>query len=48
MIKVRWIHVANIKTIGLDIAKGILHFVGVNKSGKIVKKKQLKRWQFCP
>ena len=32
-----------ITTIGLDIAKSVFHFVGVNKAGKLVKKKMLKR-----
>ncbi len=34
-----------ITTIGLDIAKTIFHFFAVNKKGKMVKKKQLKRKQ---
>lgn len=32
-----------ITTIGLDIAKSVFHFIGVNKAGKLVKKKMLKR-----
>lgn len=32
-----------ITTIGLDIAKSVFHFVGVNKAGKLVKKKMIKR-----
>jgi transposase len=32
-----------ITTIGLDIAKSVFHFVGVNKAGKLIKKKMLKR-----
>ena len=32
-----------ITTIGLDIAKSVFHFVGVNKAGKLIKKKVLKR-----
>ncbi len=35
----------NITTIGLDIAKSIFHYYGVNEVGKLVKKKQLKRKQ---
>lgn len=34
-----------ITTIGLDIAKSIFHLCAVNKMGKVVKKKQLKRRQ---
>ena len=34
-----------ITTIGLDIAKSIFHFFAVNKMGRMVKKKQLKRKQ---
>ena len=34
-----------ITTVGLDIAKHVFHFYGVNKSGLLVKKKQLKRAQ---
>ena len=34
-----------ITTIGLDIAKSIFHLFAVNKMGKFVKKKQLKRKQ---
>ena len=34
-----------ITTMGLDIAKSIFHLCGVNKAGKVVKKKQLKRNQ---
>jgi len=34
-----------ITTIGLDIAKTIFHLFAVNKMGKFVKKKQLKRSQ---
>ncbi len=33
----------NITTIGLDIAKSVFHFVGVNRAGKLVKKKMIKR-----
>ena len=33
----------NITTIGLDLAKGVCHFVGCNEAGKIVKKKVLRR-----
>jgi transposase len=32
-----------ITTVGLDIAKSVFHFVGVNKTGKLVKKKMIKR-----
>ena len=32
-----------ITTIGLDIAKSVFHFVGVNKAGKLVRKKMIKR-----
>ena len=32
-----------ITKIGLDIAKSIFHFVGVNKAGKLVKNKMLRR-----
>lgn len=32
-----------ITTVGLDIAKSVFHFVGVNKAGKLVRKKMLKR-----
>jgi transposase len=32
-----------ITTVGLDIAKSVFHFVGVNKAGKLVKKKMIKR-----
>ena len=32
-----------ITTIGLDIAKSIFHVFAVNRSGRLVKKKQLKR-----
>ena len=35
----------NISTIGLDIAKTIFHFVGLNKHGKQVSKKKLRRGQ---
>ena len=35
----------NITTIGLDIAKSIFHFYAINQTGKLVKKKQLKRHQ---
>jgi len=35
----------NITTIGLDIAKSIFHLFAVNKVGRLVKKKQLKRKQ---
>jgi len=34
-----------IATIGLDIAKAIFHLFAVNKTGRLVKKKQLKRGQ---
>ena len=34
-----------ITTIGLDIAKSVFHFYAVNKIGKLIKKKQLKRKQ---
>lgn len=34
-----------ITTIGLDIAKSVFHFYGVNQTGRLVKKKQLKRKQ---
>ena len=34
-----------ITTIGLDIAKSVFHLFAVNKMGKLVKKKQLKRRQ---
>jgi len=34
-----------ITTIGLDIAKSVFHLVAVNKMGRLVKKKQLKRKQ---
>ena len=34
-----------ITTIGLDIAKSVFHFVAVNKMGRFIKKKQLKRKQ---
>ena len=34
-----------ITTIGLDIAKSVFHFYAVNKMGRFVKKKQLKRKQ---
>ena len=33
----------NITTIGLDIAKSVFHFVGVNQAGKLVRKKMIKR-----
>ena len=32
-------------TIGLDIAKSVFHLVAVNQTGRLVKKKQLKRKQ---
>jgi len=35
----------NITTIGLDIAKSIFHLYAVNQTGRLVKKKQLKRKQ---
>lgn len=38
----------NITTIGLDIAKSVFHFVGVNKVGKLVKKKMIKRKELVP
>ena len=34
-----------ITTIGLDIAKSVFHFYAVNKMGRLVKKKQLRRKQ---
>ena len=34
-----------ITTVGLDIAKSVFHFYGVNRTGQLVKKKQLKRAQ---
>ena len=34
-----------ITTIGLDIAKSVFHLVAVNHSGRLIKKKQLKRKQ---
>jgi len=34
-----------ITTIGLDIAKSIFHLFAVNKMGRFIKKKQLKRNQ---
>ena len=34
-----------ITTIGLDIAKSVFHFYGINQTGRLVKKKQLKRNQ---
>ena len=34
-----------ITTIGLDIAKSVFHLYAVNKMGRYVKKKQLKRKQ---
>jgi len=37
-----------ITTIGLDIAKSIFHLCGVNKMGRVLKKKQLKRKQVLP
>lgn len=33
----------NITTVGLDIAKHVSHFVGCNESGKLVKKRMLRR-----
>jgi transposase len=35
--------VMKITTVGLDIAKTVFHFYGVNRAGKLVKKKVLKR-----
>ena len=32
-----------ITTIGLDIAKSVFHLFAVNREGRLVKKKQLKR-----
>ncbi|QFU20457.1 IS110 family transposase [Shewanella eurypsychrophilus] len=32
-----------ITTVGLDIAKSVFHFVGVNRAGKLVRKKMIKR-----
>ena len=32
-----------ITTVGLDIAKSVFHFVGVNQAGKLVRKKMLRR-----
>ncbi len=37
-----------ITTIGLDIAKSVFHLCGVNKMGRLLKKKQLKRKQVLP
>jgi transposase len=37
-----------ITTIGLDIAKSVFHLYAVNKMGRYVKKKQLKRKQLLP
>lgn len=37
-----------ITTIGLDIAKSVFHLYAVNKRGRYVKKKQLKRQQLLP
>jgi transposase len=37
-----------ITTIGLDLAKNIFHLYSVNKMGRFVKKKQLKRNQVLP
>ena len=37
-----------ITTIGLDIAKSVFHLHAVNKQGRCVKKKQLKRQQLLP
>lgn len=34
-----------ITTIGLDIAKSVFHFYGVSQTGRLIKKKQLKRQQ---
>ncbi len=34
-----------ITTIGLDIAKSVFHFYAVNKMGRLIKKKQLRRKQ---
>ena len=38
----------NISTIGLDIAKTIFHYVGLDKQGKQVEKKKLRRKQLLP
>jgi len=38
----------NISTIGLDIAKTIFHYVGLDKQGKQVAKKKLRRKQLLP
>jgi len=35
-----------ITTIGLDLAKNVFHMVACNRSGKMVKKKQLRRSHF--
>ncbi len=35
----------NINTIGLDIAKTIFHLVGLDKNGKQIQKKKLRRGQ---
>ncbi|MCE9776599.1 IS110 family transposase [Shewanella algae] len=37
-----------ITTIGLDIAKSVFHAVGVNKAGKLIKKKMLRRKDLLP
>ncbi|MEA2080019.1 MAG: IS110 family transposase, partial [Pseudomonadota bacterium] len=37
-----------ITTIGLDIAKSVFHLCAVNKMGRLLKKKQLKRKQVLP
>jgi len=37
-----------ITTIGRDIAKSVIHFYAVNKMGRYIKKKQLKRQQVLP
>lgn len=37
-----------ITTIGLDIAKSVFHLCGVNRMGRLLKKKQLKRKQVLP
>ncbi|EGM70636.1 MULTISPECIES: IS110-like element ISSpu22 family transposase [unclassified Shewanella] len=37
-----------ITTIGLDIAKSVFHLVGVDKAGKLIKKKMLRRKDLLP
>lgn len=37
-----------ITTIGLDIAKSVFHAVGVDKAGKLIKKKMLRRKDLLP